>query len=135
MTRSMRENAAAFAAALDEDQFSEAAAYLADDCRYTIHGEEYVGPEAILASYEEGSARGRKLFDRVAYESEIASADENSAVIVFVDRLYSGEREHVYKLQQTLFFNEAGEIVAIKHEEFPGQREALEAFLVEIGAA
>ncbi len=114
---------------LDADDFSAARALLADDCVYETGSETLRGPDEILASYAGASARARRTFDEVRYESEVESVAGATACVTFTDYLLkAGHRWHRYRCRQELTVGADGRIVRIVHRELPGERQALQAF-------
>ncbi len=100
-----------FAAALDRCDFTEASRYLSPDCRYQIGGGELIGPEAIIGSYRDSAEWGSRTLEQVIYESEVEEGQDGLSVL-FTDRiLHHGQ----------------------KHEELPGEREALDQFFKHCG--
>lgn len=129
--RGARSVAERFAAALDADAFEVARPLLAPGCVYEVRGETLVGPDAILRSYAAASRRARRAFDRVAYESAVEATESGAGARVrFVDVLGLGGREHRHTSRQHLTLDASRASVArIVHEDLPGEREALAAFV------
>lgn len=133
-TRRLTEIAAAFAAALDADDWTAAGRRLADACVYEAGDEVLQGRAAILGSYAAASAWARSHLDDVRYESEIEAVEGASATVRFTDYLVkAGGFFHRHRCRQRLFVDTAGAIVRIVHQEIPGEREALEEFLGRCG--
>src|SRR5204862_7539477 len=65
------EIAAAFAAALDLEDFAAAGRWLAERCHYDTGRSVLEGRAAVLRSYAEASAWVRSKLDDVRYESEV----------------------------------------------------------------
>ena len=125
---------AALARALDADDLAAARTLLADDCVYEAGSGTHRGPEAIVASYGEASARARRAFDEVRYASEVGPAAGATVTVTFTDYLLkAGGRWHRYRCRQVFTVGAAGRIVRIVHREIPGEREALEAYFRECG--
>ncbi len=118
-----------FAALLDADDLERLRAMLAAACEYDTGREVLVGPAAILASYREASDRARERFDALRFESEILSADESSAIVLFRDHLTLRGRTHVHACHQRLTFAPDETVTRIEHRELPGERDGLEGFL------
>jgi SnoaL-like protein len=121
-----------FAAALDRSHFDEARRYLAADCHYETGHEQLIGPDAIIASYRESAEWGERVLEDVTYESRV----EETAVglsVLYTDRITHHGQTQVYRCRQHLWFDDAGQIVRIVHEELPGERERLDGFLVQHG--
>ena len=125
---------AALARALDADDLETARTLLAEDCIYETGRETLRGQDRIAASYADASARARRRFDEVRYESEVGPASGATATVTFTDYLLkAGGRWHRYRCQQAFTVGAAGRIVRIVHREFPGERQALEAYFRECG--
>jgi len=121
-----------FAQALDRCDFAEAGRYLSDDCCYQTGHEEFVGPQAILASYSGSADWASQNLDQVIYESEIEGEGANLSVL-YIDKITHGGQAHDYRCRQHLSINEAGVIFKIIHEELPGEREKLNEFWTRCG--
>jgi hypothetical protein len=121
-----------FATALDAEDYSAATALLADNCIYHSRSETFLGPSAIVASYQGIGATARDQFDAIDYTSAIAAAGPGEAVIEFTDSLQHAGRRHVYRCRQLIRVDEHGVIVEITHQELPGERKRLEEFLNEV---
>ncbi len=117
-----------FASALDRCDFDEAAQYLAPGCRYEINGRELVGPDAIIASYRESAEWASGAFEQVVYESEVEQ-EGDSFTVLYIDRLIHHGETHEHRSHQRLWLNDAGLVIRIVHEDLPGEREKLDAFL------
>jgi hypothetical protein len=117
-----------FAAALDAEDYDAALALLAEDCLYDAGAFVHTSRLAIIESYRENADDARRRFDEIEYLSAIAATGEHSAVITFVDRLRLGDQWHEHRCRQHIEVNHDGLIMAIMHEELPGQREQLAAF-------
>jgi RimJ/RimL family protein N-acetyltransferase len=127
--RGARSCAERFAAALDADEFEVARPLLAPECVYEVRGETLVGRDAILRSYAAATRRARSAFERVAYESAV-EATPGGARVRFVDVLGLGGREHRHTSRQHLTLGPARtSVTRIVHEDLPGEREALAAFV------
>ena len=127
------EIAAAFARALDADDFVAAQAMIGKGCRYRLQRETIEGPLAIIHSYMENARRARDMFDEVVYRS-IVEEREGAFVIRYTDRIRCGDEWHEYVCEQHLEI-ESAKIVAIEHRELEGEREKLTAFVTKIRAA
>ncbi len=121
-----------FASALDRCDFDVAASYLAPGCRYEINGRELVGPDAIIASYRENAGWARRALEHVFYESEVKQ-EGDSFTVLYIDRLIHHGETHEHRSYQRLWLNDAGQVVRILHEDLPGEREKLDAFLARHG--
>lgn len=126
--------AAAFARALDHDDYAAAGALLADECEYHQGSGEVVrGRDQVLTPYRETSEKGKRLFDAVGYRSEVEASQGSTASILFIDTLRRGEHHHEFRCRQTVEVDDRGLIVRIHHHELEGQREALRAFFARAG--
>ena len=125
--------AAAFAQALDRDDFDAARALLAESCEYDT-GEGLVrGADAVLAPYRETSERCRRTFDEIVYASEVESAEGGRATILFIDRIRHRGLRHAFRCRQVIEVDERGRVARIEHREIDGEREKLEAFFRAAG--
>ncbi|MCI0461459.1 MAG: nuclear transport factor 2 family protein [Gemmataceae bacterium] len=122
-----------FAAALDADDFEAVRPLLAPDCAYDTGKETLIGPDSILDLYRANGASARTKFDRIEYASGVTGFGPDSAVILFTDRVTQGGESHTYRCRQRLRYDANGRIVAITHEELPGEREQLLAFCARHG--
>jgi hypothetical protein len=126
--------AAAFAAALDADDFSAAGRLLADECIYEAPGGEFVRGAAIMASYADASAWAVKTFDDVRYESVVERVEGRTAALCFTDYLAKApSRWHRYRCRQVLTLDFESAIVRIVHHEIDGERGALDAYFRACG--
>lgn len=121
-----------FAAALDRCDFSEAARYLAPDCRYEFGQEVLIGPDAIIASYRESDEWGRGVLQQVVYESRV-EWNSDHATVTYIDRLSHHGETHEYRCRQHLWLDDTRHIVRIVHEELPGEREKLDEVFARWG--
>ena len=117
-----------FAAALDEDAFERARPLLAPDISYEVRGSVLTGKNAVLRSYADATRLARRTFERVAYESAVFASD-TGARVHFTDVLGNGDREHRHTSVQHLTIDSVGLVRRIVHEDLPGERERLAAFL------
>ena len=87
--------AAALASALDADDFESVAEMLGDDVEYRIGDVVHQGPDAVVASYRNGSASARRIFEQVEYSHEIIGlVGEHTVRIDYADDL-SADGEHI----------------------------------------
>lgn len=126
------ENVVRFAAALDREDYDEAARYLAEWCEYDTGGEVIVGREAILASYRSSSDWGRANLDSVRYESAVRD-EQGAVVITYTDIIEHAGIGHTYRCEQAVVLDADGLIAHIAHRELPGEAEALAAYWERIG--
>jgi hypothetical protein len=120
--------AAAFAQALDRDDYATATKLLAPACVYRFRDAVHEGRDAIIESYRTASAWARETFDEVAYASEIGALPDGRCAITFIDQLRHAGDAHEHRCRQIVRMNDAGLIEHIEHEDLPGQREAVDAF-------
>ena len=116
-----------FAAALDAEAYDEAVQFLAHDCAYESPDGTLIGPEAIMASYRDNGERARSRFDEIVYSSIVAQYGYEY-VVTYTDGLRLSDRWHEFRCRQRLRVNAEGKVVAIRHEEVPGERERLRRF-------
>ena len=116
-----------FAAALDAEAYDEAVEFLAHDCAYESPDGTLIGPAAIMASYRDNGERARSRFDEIVYSSSVAQ-NGDEYVVTYTDGLRCGDRWHEFRCRQRLRVNPGGKVVAIRHEEIPGERERLSRF-------
>ena len=122
-----------FAAALDADDFLRAQKHLARYCLYHFRGTVYEGPDAIIDTYRAASEWGRESFDAIDYESSVEPLDDGRIAVTFIDRLSHAGEQHTHTCRQILHFNPHGSIVRIEHEDLPGERDAVDAFMTRHG--
>jgi ketosteroid isomerase-like protein len=121
-----------FATALDNEDYRAVSSLIEDDCEYVTPKGELVGPDAIVASYQEAAAWAKAHIDAVRYTSAVRS-DGDDAVIKFSDHLEHHGARHTYTCEQVLRVNHNGRVTRIVHQELPGERESLNSFLRGIG--
>ncbi|MBC8868863.1 MAG: nuclear transport factor 2 family protein [Planctomycetes bacterium] len=117
-----------FALSLDAEDYQSVLSYLADDCVYESPTGVVTGPAAIVDSYKANGDSARSRFDRIEYRHQAIPLGEGWFRITFIDELVSGQRVHLFRCNQRVFV-ENGQIVRIVHEEIPGQRDRLNAFM------
>lgn len=92
---------ARLAAARDADDFDTVSHLLARDCVYTIGEAIQSGPEAITASYRQGSVLAHRLFEAVAFSHQIVAVNERTVLVDFEDVLtYRGDLLVHHSLQE-----------------------------------
>lgn len=116
-----------FASALDAEEYDEAILLLATDCVYESPDGTLIGPEAIITSYRDNGDRARCRFDEITYSSAVEQ-DGDAFVVTYTDGLRLGDRRHEFHCRQRLSVNADDRIIAIRHEEMPGERERLRRF-------
>ena len=122
--------AAAFATALDSDDFDALLPMLDDDVVYRIGTEDHHGPRAVVASYRSGSQLARSLFDRVEFSHRIVgTVAERTVRIDFSDVLHvSDDRLEHHSIQDVVIGGD-GRITSIADRPVPGERERVDAFM------
>lgn len=123
---------AEFALSLDAEDYERTRACLASHCEYESPDGKLTGPAAILNSYRGNGDKARRLFDSIEYRHEIVELNNSWFQIRFIDILRAGNRSHEFRCHQRVRV-EAGKIVEIIHEEIPGLRDQLNAFLDSLG--
>jgi len=121
-----------FARALDDEDYETAQQMIGHDCEYVSPKGTLVGPQAIAASYRHAGEWARANLDRVKYESHVR-IDGVLAVITFIDHLTHAGQSQTYSCEQVLSLDSGGTIRRIEHRELPGQREAADRFLEQVG--
>ena len=119
---------AAFAAALDAEDFERAGILLSGGCAHVLRGETRHGPEAILVFYEDKSRQAREQFDAIAYTSSVHAVEADAVVLACADHLVLGEQQHTFRSQQRLWLDDLGRIWRIEHLDLPGQRAGMRRF-------
>jgi aspartate racemase len=119
---------------LDRDDFRAVATLLAPNCKYEIGGKTLHGPEKIVASYEENMVEGKAKFDELVWgKCRIEMVSPTEYDVYFSDQITHQGITHQYSCKQQLVVNNAQAITHITHQELPGQREKLTAFLKQVG--
>jgi len=116
----------AFAQALDREDYAGAMGLLSAGCVYSLRGETYEGPEAIVASYK-GNGDAAQAFDEISYGSSVRVGDEGWIVIEFWDELVHRGRRHRHVCEQWVRV-EGSRITRIEHRDLEGEPEKLNAF-------
>jgi hypothetical protein len=126
--------AAAFAAALDADDFAAAGRMLADACVYEAPAGRLMGRGSIMASYASAAAWVWKTFDDVRYESAVEHVEDRTAELRFTDYFAKAPaRWHRHRCRQAVTLDLAGAIVRIVHHEVEGERARLDAYFRACG--
>ncbi|MFT5686611.1 MAG: hypothetical protein ACI8RZ_007567 [Myxococcota bacterium] len=123
--------AAAFAAALNDDEFDRAGLLLTGGCAYAVRGDILHGPEAILSSYRDSIVQGAAYhtrFDAVAYASSVSAVEEHTVLIAYADHLMLNDQQHTFRCQQRLWMDALGRIWRIEHTDLPGEQKAMIEF-------
>ena len=116
-----------FARALDDEDYATAVLCLDPDVEYDTGEKTICGLEAIIASFKEGAARGRKAFDSVVFLHEIRP--ETPWDIRFLDILVRNGKRFVLDHTMRVTLSERGTITKLRLTYPPGERERLRAFL------
>ncbi|MBI3243132.1 MAG: nuclear transport factor 2 family protein [Chloroflexi bacterium] len=132
-THFIHQQALAFAARLDANDFEAVKPLLAPDCRYDTTDQALTGPEAILKSYRENSEWAKATLELIDYESRVEESGEETAAVLFADHLTHHGLTHTYRCRQHLTFGPEMTIIRIEHEELPGEREKLDEFFERCG--
>lgn len=133
MSNSCLNTAARFAAALDAEDYDTLVALLTADCEYVARDGACIGPEAIARSYRTAGTWAKSHIEAVTYESSVREAPDGAAIVTFIDHLVHAGIRHTYSCEQQVHCGADGRICRIVHCELPGQREAADAFLRQIG--
>lgn len=120
--------ATALAKALDQEDYEVARQHLADHCSYELRGTRFESADEIIASYQSHGDDAQQKFEEIVYESQIELHGDRSATIHYTDTVNHRGDILVHRCRQHLNFNEAGLIVAVRHEDLPGEVERLAAF-------
>lgn len=122
-----------FAAALDALSYEALPGLLTEDCEYITRDGHCIGPDAIARSYRTADLWVKSHIESVMYESSVREALHGTAIVTFVDRLVHAGVRHTHSCEQELQFEAGGRICRITHREIPGEREAADVFLLQIG--
>ena len=133
MRYSISSVATSFAFALDPDNYEALADLLSADCEYVAKSAVFHGSAAIIASYRDASTWAKARIDSVTYESSVRVENNENALVTFVDHLEHSGSRHSYCCGQSIVMGPDGKICRIVHIEIPGQREAVDSFLLQIG--
>jgi RimJ/RimL family protein N-acetyltransferase len=123
--------ARAFAAALDDAEFERARPYIASECLYELPSRTLKGPNAIIAAYAAATRRAAHLFEDVRYEFSVEPV-LGGAAVTLTSVVRHLDREHRHRALQYLHID-GPYIARIVHEEIPGERDALLAFIRATG--
>ena len=120
----------AFAASLDAEDYRSTGSCLAEDCVYESPDGDLTGP-AILDSYQGNGDSARERFDSIVYRHEVAPLSEGWYQVTFIDELSAAHGSHVFRCRQRVHV-EDGKIDRIIHEEIPGERDRLNAYMQKL---
>ena len=118
-----------FAQALDAEDYENANELLSRECKYLCRGQLYVGPTAIITSYQDNGDDAERRFDNVRYESVVVGMSDCAALIQFTDHLSLKGKHFTFQCEQVVEVGEDHQITWIEHRDIPSQREALAAFI------
>lgn len=118
---------------LDKEEYEDVAQCISPDCQYEIAGKTHHGPEAIVASYQGNGDWAAENIEKIGYGSALVEVNERAAKIEFLDYLEHGGQKLTHRCHQHLEFDNDGLICSIRHEDLPGEREALSAFFIAVG--
>ena len=121
-----------FAALMDDNQYIEAGKLMADDCRYTYHGNVIIGRDAILKTYIDNYQAALKKLDEIEFISEVEQLDEKKFKLKYLDRIRKGQNHHNHRCEQVIYFKN-NQIIEIEHFDLPGENEALQEFYKRSG--
>ncbi len=122
------------ARALDADDYEMAASVLSDQVEYSIGGDVFNGPVAVLASYREASEMAHRLFDNVSYGHEVNATDDPlSFRVSYSDELTVGEETLKHMAEQHVTVAAEEGVVKIVNVDLPGEREKVDAFMTRHG--
>jgi hypothetical protein len=128
------ELASSLAQALDSEDYAAARAQIAEACVYESSRGQVTGVDWIVASYAAAGAWAKRTFSEVRYESRVEPVAERAVAVEFTDYLLAGGHGwHRYRCRQEFTFGAGDQVVRIVHQELPGQREALNAYLARCG--
>ncbi len=116
-----------FASLIDNKQFDEAAALLAEDCSYSYREGSYTGRKNIINIYKMNHLQVKRMFDEIRYSSEVELVNPEKFKIHFTDEVRLGDAWHTSRFDQLLRF-EDGQIVEIQDIQLPGEEEAFREF-------
>ena len=122
-----------FGESLDKDDFQQTIRLLSEDCVYRIGQESFVGPQAIVGSYEKNMIDGRAKLDKLVWgQSQIEPINESEYLVHFTDYLTHAGENFTHRCKQKLTFNH-GKIVQIQHIDDPEEATKLAAFYSRVG--
>lgn len=116
-----------FAAHIDALEFDEAKELISDECIYRCENETHKGKEGVIAIYRHHHEEATKLFDEIAYDSEVELIDGDTCKIRFTDQIKWKGLEYETVSQQVLKF-ENGKIVSIVHSITPDEMQGMRRF-------
>jgi limonene-1,2-epoxide hydrolase len=123
-----------FADALDADDFDVVQRRLTNDCVYLVGKQRHVGPEAVVASYRDGSHLARRLFEDVIFSHVIVSEHGADSVLVeFRDELLAGGEWFSHRSRQRITVQDGGLVSRIEDIPIPGEGGALADFMQRHG--
>lgn len=124
----------AFAAALDADDFESVTEMVDEEVVYRIGDVVHRGPAAVVASYRDGSALARRIFERVEYSHEVVGVVGVGTVRVdFADTLHAGGETLDHHSIQDVEVGRDGRIVSITDLPVERERDRVDAFMARHG--
>ena len=121
------------AAALDADDFDRVAGHLHQDVEYTIDGSTHRGREAVVASYRQGSAAARRIFDQVDFSHSIVQQVGETVRVDFGDRLTADGEVFHHRSIQDITVDQDRRVTNIVDQPVEGQRARLDEFMSRHG--
>ena len=122
-----------FAQALDNEDYLAAQQLLSPQCSYDMRGSVSTEPSSIIESYKASGEWAARELDSIEYESTVERSANGEAVIIFIDRIQHQGKELVHRCQQIIRLDNTGLIFHIQHKDLPGELEALQTFLRQVG--
>ena len=122
-----------FAQSLDNEDYLAAQQLLGPQCSYDMRGSVLTEPSSIIESYKESAEWAARELDSIEYENTVERSANGEAAITFVDRIQHQGKELVHRCQQIIRLDNTGLIVHIQHKDLPGELEALQTFLCQVG--
>lgn len=116
-----------FAALIDGNKYDEAAALLAEECKYQYAEGKYQGRDYVINIYRQNFEQSKKIFDEVTYSSNVKETADGVFKIDFFDKIRKGHKWHDFKSYQIVTVAD-GLITDIEHHEYSGETELLRAF-------
>ena len=126
--------AAVLASDLDADDVESVKTMLRGDVEYRIGDEVHQGPDAVVASYRNGSALARRIFEQVEYSHEIVGlVGERTVRIDYADDLSANGEHFEHHSIQDVEVGRDGRVVTITDQPVAGQQERVAAFMARHG--
>ncbi len=122
-----------FAQALDNEDYVAAQQLLSPQCSYDMRGSVLTEPSSIIESYRASGEWAARELDSIEYENTVERSANGEAVITFIDRIQHQGKELVHRCHQIMRLDNTGLISHIQHKDLPGELEALQTFLRQVG--